>query len=131
MNKISTQVKKNGVFGKLSSKTKRDLMKLYAKAIPVMLAIYTASCMCITAFAEDAPAPSGSGDVSGFNGVVKFVVEWVQRIGYVVAFIGGIQFALGFKRDDSEGKTSGLMTLGAGFLVVGICIAYNTLFKGN
>ena len=34
--------------------------------------------------------------------------------------IGGVMFALGWQREDAEGKSRGLMTLMAGFMLVAI-----------
>ena len=34
--------------------------------------------------------------------------------------IGGVQFAVGWKREDSDGKVNGLLTLMAGAMVVAI-----------
>lgn len=76
---------------------------------------------CMTAFAYN-----GSGS---FDTVVSTIVTWVQRIGGVVAFIGGVQFGFAFKHDDADGKTKGLMTLASGFIVIALCLGYNTLFK--
>ena len=42
------------------------------------------------------------------------------KIGGVVALIGAVMFALGWQRDDAEGKSRGLMTMMAGFMVIAI-----------
>jgi hypothetical protein len=83
---------------------------------------FAMSLMTINCFAV-------SNDAGSFNTVVAFIVTWVQRIGGVIAFVGAIQFGMAFKNDDADGKTRGLMTLASGFIVVAICIAYDTLFK--
>ncbi len=46
-----------------------------------------------------------------------------MKIGGVVAMIGGIMFALGWQREDAEGKSRGLMTVMAGFMLIAIAQA--------
>lgn len=77
------------------------------------------SCMGMTAFAVD------SEGVDTFNTVVEFIVDWVARIGLVIGFIGAVQFALGFKDDNADGKTRGLMCLASGFIVFAVAKAYD------
>ena len=78
----------------------------------------------VTAFADDA----GGGTVDGeaaFNSVIGFFADWIGRIGLVVAFVGGIMFALAIKNDDAEAKTRGLMTLASGFVVFALTLSLN------
>ena len=75
----------------------------------------------ITAFA----AGERTEGVETFNTVVQFIVDWVARIGLVIAFIGAVQFAMGFKDDSADGKTRGLMCLASGFIVFAVAKAYD------
>ena len=85
------------------------------------MAVYMAmSAMGVTAFAAD----GGGEGVETFNTVVEFIVEWVGRIGLVIGFIGAVQFAMGFKDDNADGKTRGLMCLASGFIVFAVYKAY-------
>lgn len=59
---------------------------------------------------------------------VDFVVAWLQKIGGVVALVGGVMFALGWQREDAEGKTRGLQTLMAGLMVAAIATVAKTMF---
>ena len=71
---------------------------------------------------------SGSGTVDGeaaFNSVIGFFATWIGRIGLVVAFVGGVMFALAIKNDDAEAKTRGLMTLASGFVVFALTLSLN------
>ena len=63
---------------------------------------------------------AGESNTSSIDGFIDFISDWVVKIGGVVAMIGGIMFAVGWQRDDSEGKTRGLFTLMAGFMIVAI-----------
>ena len=100
-----------------------------AKRNKIMLSLVTMMTMsmmsAVTAFA--APADSG-GTVDGeaaFNEVIGFFADWIGRIGLVVAFVGGIMFALAIKNDDAEAKTRGLMTLASGFVVFALTLSLN------
>ena len=87
-----------------------------------MLAMMMAQVFGITAFADAAAEPAGVGT---FNTVVQFIVDWVARIGLVIAFVGAVQFAMGFKDDSADGKTRGLMCLASGFIVFSVAKAYS------
>ena len=79
----------------------------------------------VTAFAEG-EGGGGGGTVDGeaaFNQVIGFFATWIGRIGLVVAFVGGVMFALAIKNDDAEAKTRGLMTLASGFVVFALTLS--------
>ena len=88
----------------------------------LMAATMAMSCMGITCFAADGTSSEG---VETFNTVVEFIVDWVARIGFVIGFIGAVQFAMGFKDDSADGKTRGLMCLASGFIVFAVAKAYD------
>lgn len=71
-----------------------------------------------------AAASSGSnyGDAQ-FQTVIEFFITWIRRIGAVIAFVGGIMFALALKNNDAEQKQNGLLTLVAGFVAAALCTA--------
>lgn len=100
-------------------KRNRAVSRLSAGLMAVMM---MTSVFGITAFAEEAAEPAGVGT---FNTVVQFIVDWVARIGLVIAFVGAVQFALGFKDDSADGKTRGLMCLASGFIVFSVAKAYS------
>lgn len=62
---------------------------------------------------------AADGDVN-FDGFITFICGWLVKIGAVVAMIGGVQMAIGFKQDDPDAKVRGLQTLAAGFMVAAI-----------
>ncbi len=104
---------------------KRFFSAINAKRKKIALSITTTLTMAmmsaVTAFAEDA-----GGAVDGeaaFNNVIGFFATWIGRIGLVVAFVGGIMFALAIKNDDAEAKTRGLMTLASGFVVFALTLS--------
>ena len=59
-------------------------------------------------------------NTSSIDGFITFICDWLLKIGGVVALVGGVMFALGWQRDDAEGKSRGLMTMMAGFMVIAI-----------
>ena len=67
-------------------------------------------------------ADSNTGSIDSF---INFACDWLTKIGGVIALVGGVMFALGWQREDSEGKSRGLMTLMAGFMLVAIAQSKN------
>lgn len=66
-------------------------------------------------------ATSGtSSGTQSLDAFISFACDWLTKIGGVIALIGGVMFALGWQREDAEGKSRGLMTLMAGFMLVAI-----------
>lgn len=62
-------------------------------------------------------AGANTGTIDKF---IDFVCEWLVKIGAVVMMVGGVMFALGWQREDADGKTRGLQTLMAGAMVAAI-----------
>lgn len=58
-----------------------------------------------------------------YKAVIDFFVTWITRIGWLVAFVGAIMFALAIKNNDAEQKQNGLMTMIAGFVAAAVCMA--------
>lgn len=61
-----------------------------------------------------------AADTSSIDNFITFICEWLIKIGAVVMMIGGTQFALGWKREDSDGKVQGLLTLMAGGMLIAV-----------
>ena len=117
------------VKAKVINPVKRFLSAVNAKRKKVMLSLSTMVTMAmvstVSAFAEG-EGGGGGGSVDGeaaFNSVIGFFATWIGRIGLVVAFVGGIMFALAIKNDDAEAKTRGLMTLASGFVVFALTLS--------
>ena len=108
---------------------KRAFSAITGKCRKIALAVTTMLTMSVAtsvnAFAASTPA-AGGAPVDGeaaFNSVVGFFATWIGRIGLVVAFVGGVMFALAIKNDDAEAKTRGLMTLASGFVVFALTLS--------
>lgn len=121
---VQSVAKSNNSIKRFFSAVNRSRKKLVTS---VTTMITMAMATAVTAFAE------GEGGVvdgeAAFNEVVGFFATWIGRIGLVVAFVGGVMFALAIKNDDAEAKTRGLMTLAAGFVVFAVTKALD-LFMG-
>ncbi len=100
-------------------KYSRSVKRIGAGLMAVMLC---SQIMGLTCFAADGMSSEG---VETFNTVVQFIVDWVARIGLVIGFIGAVQFAMGFKDDNADGKTRGLMCLASGFIVFAVAKVYD------
>lgn len=74
-----------------------------------------------TAFADNKKQSSNiDANTSSLDNFIDFACSWLQKIGGAVMLVGGVMFALGWQREDAEGKTRGLQTLLAGGMVVAI-----------
>ncbi len=80
--------------------------------------------MMSTIILTDAKVLAASNTES-IDSFINFACDWLTKIGGVIALVGGVMFALGWQREDAEGKSRGLMTLMAGFMLVAIAQSKN------
>ena len=106
-----------GFFSALNAKRKKI-------ALSITTAVTMAMATAVSAFAKGGEGGVVDGEAA-FNEVVGFFATWIGRIGLVVAFVGGVMFALAIKNDDAEAKTRGLMTLASGFVVFALTLSLN------
>lgn len=95
-------------------------------------AVWTAymTCFCagmnaIVAYAED-----GETAKKAWDSIINAIKPFILALGGLLIVVGGINMAIGFKSEDSDGITRGVRTLiaGAGVLaVVGAAWGYVTL----
>lgn len=87
----------------------------FTKKIPAFIAK-----VCMGLLVGLAPTRVFAADTSTIDGFVDFACEWLVKIGLVIMLVGGVMFALGWQREDAEGKTRGLQTLMAGAMVAAL-----------
>lgn len=61
-----------------------------------------------------------NSNTESIDSFIDFACDWLTKIGGIIALVGGVMFALGWQREDAEGKSRGLLTLMAGFMLVAI-----------
>ena len=98
----------------------KNLVKKLKKELTIITGIVFASLLI--GMNNVYAAGSNTGSIDGF---INFACDWLTKIGGVVALVGGVMFALGWQREDAEGKSRGLMTLMAGFMLVAIAQSKN------
>lgn len=92
--------------GKLMTKKWGKMLLTVPLALSMMVAI--------TACAEDGKADSF------INEIIELLKEWIPRLGGLIIVVGGIQLGIGFKDEDSTGKTRGMQTMIGGAIVTAI-----------
>lgn len=102
------------------SRVKERFNKIVAKLNPkFIMAVATLQSMSVMNMMT-VHADSNTNSIDTF---IDFALDWIAKIGGVVALVGGVMFALSWQRDDAEGKSRALMTLMAGFMLVAISMS--------
>lgn len=105
-------VKATNAVGKLMTKKCGKLL------LAVPLAV---SCLAMTVSAAD----GGSDAESTIQSIIDILKTWIPRLGGMLVAVGGIQLGIGFKDDDSTGKTRGMQCMVGGAIVMAIGSAVN------
>ncbi len=95
----------------------KNIVKNKTKIAKVATAIWCFALMTVMFSMTVYGAGANTGTIDKF---IDFVCEWLVKIGAVVMMVGGVIFALGWQREDADGKTRGLQTLMAGAMVAAI-----------
>lgn len=113
MERISDTVTETGA--RLAVKATNGLGRLMTKRIGKVLVIlpFVLSMCTMTVFAE--------GEADKMLGEIeKILKDWIPKLGVMLVAVGGIQLAIGFKDDDTTGKTRGMQTIVGGAIVIAI-----------
>jgi hypothetical protein len=92
----------------------------WVKILTIMPVVF--SMFAITAFAEGG---AGGTAESAIEQIVELLKTWIPRLGGMVAVVGAIQLGLGFKDEDSNGKTRGMQTMIGGAIVAALATIIN------
>lgn len=60
------------------------------------------------------------------DALASFFAGWIGKIGGLVALVGGVDFALGWKNDDPSERIRGIKTFVAGAMMFAISKAYTS-----
>lgn len=113
MERISDTVTEAGA--RLAVKATNALGKLMTKRVGKVLVTLP---LALSACTITAHASSGAdGMLSQIETILK---EWIPKLGMMLVAVGGIQLAIGFKDDDTTGKTRGMQTIVGGAIVIAI-----------
>ena len=102
---------------KLTAMKNNMSKKTREKVAKAGLIVNTTAMMMVLNMTNVLAVNSNTDSIDQF---IDFVCDWLMKIGGVVGLVGGVLFAL---RDDAEGKSRGLMTLMAGFMLIAIAQA--------
>ena len=113
MERISDTITEAGA--RIAVKATNALGKLMTKKtgkVLVTLPLALSACT-ITAYAAN-DADSMLAEIE------KILKDWIPKLGMMLVAVGGIQLAIGFKDDDTTGKTRGMQTIVGGAIVIAI-----------
>lgn len=114
MERISDTVTETGA--RLAVKATNGLGRLMTKRAGKVLVIlpFVLSMCTMTAFAA-------GGDANAMLGEIETILkEWIPKLGMLLIAVGGIQLAIGFKDEDTTGKTRGMQTIVGGAIVIAV-----------
>lgn len=92
---------------------KENRIKVVKKVLNINTFLFVMLLIVTPAFA----IPSNTSVLDPF---VDFIATWVQRIGLVVAFVGGITWCFGFINNQMDTKSNGLMIIAGGFMLTAL-----------
>lgn len=113
MERISDAVTETGA--RLAVKATNVLGKLMTKKsgkVLVTLPLVLSACTVTAYAANDADSMLAE--------IEKILKDWIPKLGMMLVAVGGIQLAIGFKDDDTTGKTRGMQTIVGGAIVIAI-----------
>lgn len=112
MERISDTVTETGA--RLAVKARNGLGRLMTKRVGKVLVIlpFVLSMCTMTVFASEADEM--------LQQIEKILKDWIPKLGAMLVAVGGIQLAIGFKDEDTTGKTRGMQTIVGGAIVIAI-----------
>lgn len=118
-------MKKNELRTKVKNEASKVGKFLYEHRDEIMCIVLF--CVIMTpkiVFADDGAA----GDTQ-WTFIVDLIVKWGKRVGGAFAFLGGLEFALGWKDDNPATKSQGIKFFVSGLLALGVCAGSATFLS--
>ena len=94
--------------------------KIITKKWGKMLITVPLAMSMMVAITACASSGSSTSPDSFINEIITLLKTWIPRLGGMIIVVGGIQFGIGFKDEDSTGKTRGMQTMIGGAIVAAI-----------
>lgn len=66
---------------------------------------------------------------ASWNAVMDFLITWIPRLGAVLLFIGGLEFAIAYKNEDANSKTNAVRLMVSGAMVIALPVALKSLLR--
>ena len=114
--KISTKV--NQMINKAEALIEEAKNTKFTKKLPKFIA--TASVALSATVLSPVTVFAAGSNTQSIDKFIDFACEWLIKIGGVIMLVGGVMFALGWQREDAEGKSRGLLTLMAGGMLAAL-----------
>lgn len=108
---------------KLSTMKKNKAAKLFVSLAAAAIMMTVCTVVASAAGGQGGQPQGGTGAEAAYQSTINFFITWIRRVGWMVAFVGAIMFALSIKNHDAEQKQAGLLTMVAGFVVAALCLA--------
>lgn len=55
-----------------------------------------------------------------WNTVIDFILPWVQKLGGALVLVGAVEWGMGFKNDNADGKQQGIKAVISGCIVFAV-----------
>ena len=102
------------------------MQKTKKRRIIVMVAVILAvMSFSQTAFAVD--VQQGMDPIEAMNNLVSFILSIVTVIGVIALIWGAVQLALALKSQDASQRTSAILFLAGGAIMVGVQVVLRTI----
>lgn len=72
---------------------------------------------------------ASTGGDDQWETIVDTITKWGKRIGGAIAFMGAIEFGIGWKEDRLDQRTNGLRAAVSGLIVLGVCATSSSWMK--
>ena len=122
-------MKKNEVKTKVKNEAKKVGKFLYDHRDTIMcIVLFLVIMTPKIVFAADGDADDGAGETQ-WTFIVDLIVKWGKRVGGAFAFLGGLEFAFGWKDDNPATKAQGVKFFVSGLIGLAVCAGSATFLS--